>query len=174
MSIFKRLFGSSDKLDNDSKANKPDIEKLLKSENLNNSVIELDNYICQLCCWGRRLDRLNEAQMVFFFNQNLEREINNGGFNQYFRNSSGDFANKTINSLEAIKAITTVEILRKAINQFPNNNVPTERKDRSELVDQIEEKANPIWEQLDQKFFEYADNLNALNIDFIRLHKDKF
>jgi hypothetical protein len=167
MSIFKKLFGSSDKPDTNSKTSKPDIEKLLNSDNINKSIIELDNYVS-------RLDELNEKQQVFLFNQNLEREVNNGGFNQYFRNSSGDFANETLKSLEDIKAFTTADILRKAIDQFPNNKVPKVSTDRIKVIDQIEEDANPVWEQLDQKFFEYADNLNALNLDFVRLHKDKF
>ena len=77
-----------------------DIEKLLTSDNTTESIIELDKYICQLCAWGDELNKLTEPQQNFYFNQNLEREINNGGFNQYFYNSAGDFAHETIDSLK--------------------------------------------------------------------------
>ena len=80
---------------------KPDIEKLVNSENKNKSIIELDNYICALCNWGDEIDNLTEQQKNFYFNQELEREVNNGGFYQYFLNSSGTFAYETINSLRS-------------------------------------------------------------------------
>ena len=59
---------------------KPVIEELLKAEDTNNSIIELDNYICELCQWGEDVNQLTDPQKIFFFNQNLEREVNNGGF----------------------------------------------------------------------------------------------
>lgn len=39
---------------------------------------------------------------------------------------------------------------------------------RQKILEQIEEKANEIWEELDQRFFEYEDDLNLLNIDYIK------
>ena len=174
MSIFKRLFGNSKDNKKNSGHGKPDIEKLLSSENINNSIIEMDNYVCKICAWGDEIEKLTEEQKYFYFNQELEREVNNGGFNQYFLNSSGDYSHETVKSLLAIKAYKTVELLQKAIDQFPDKKVPNNRERRLEIVGQIEERANPIWEQLDQTFFEYADNLNALNMEFIRQHRDNF
>ena len=83
MSIFKKIFGGSDKTGNNSSGKKPDIEKLLAYDNINKSIIELDTFICELCAWGDNLEKLTEQQKIFFYNQNLEREVNNGGFNQY-------------------------------------------------------------------------------------------
>jgi hypothetical protein len=94
------------------------LDSLLSSDNLNSSVIELDNFICELCEWGDNVDALTEAQRNFYYNQNLEREINNGGFNQYFINSSGDFVHETINSLRTIGAHHTADILQAAIDSF--------------------------------------------------------
>jgi hypothetical protein len=104
----------------------------------------------------------------------LEREINNGGFNQYFFNSSGDFAHKTVQSLQTIGANKTADILQKAIDQFPNSNVPEDRTERQEILEQIQETADVVWEDLDQKFFSYEDDLNTLNIEFVRKNRDKF
>jgi hypothetical protein len=174
MGIFNKIFGGSDKTDNNSRGKKPDIEKLLASDNINKSIIELDNFICELCAWGDNLDKLTEQQKNFYYNQNLEREVNNGGFNQYFLNSSGNFAHETINSLKTIKADKTAEILQKAIDLFPNKTVPKNRIERQELIEKIEETSNPIWDELDQKFFVYEDNLNSLNIQYIRQNKENF
>jgi hypothetical protein len=150
------------------------LDSLLSSDNLNDSVIELDNFICELCEWGDNIETLTEAQKHFYFNQNLEREINNGGFNQYFTNSSGDFAHETIKSLRVIGANHTADILQSAIDQFPDKNVPRDRDERTEIVGQIEETANEKWEELDQKFLEYKDDLNSLNIEYVKKHRTEF
>ena len=63
---------------------------------------------------------------------------------------------------------------QKGIDQFPNGNVPEDRIERQEILEQIQEKADLIWEELDQKFFTYEDDLNKLNIEFIRKNKNKF
>ena len=174
MSIFKRLFGKSDSINEKSSEKKIDIEELLLSENINNSIIELDNYICELCVWGEKPDNLTTEQKNFFFNQNLEREINNGGFYQYLFNSSGDFAHETIKSLKIIGADKTATILQQAIDQFPDKIVPKNRTERQEILEKIEETANEIFEDLDQKFLVYEDDLNTLNIEFVRQNKNKF
>jgi len=141
---------------------------------VNSSIIELDNYIGELCLYGDEMEKLTEQQKQFYYNQCLEREINNGGLNQYFFNSSGNFAHLTVLSLRAINANTTADILQKAIDQFPKKEVSQYRTERQVILEQIEEVANPIWEQLDQKFFVYEDDLNLLNIEFVRQNKDKF
>lgn len=174
MNIFKKLFGASEKSENKSNNKKIDIENLLSSADINGSIIEFDNYIGELCSYGDKIDKLTEQQKQFYYNQCLEREINNGGFSQYFFNSSGDFANNTIQSLLIIGANKTADILQNAIDQFPNGNVPEDRIERQEILEQIQEKADLVWEELDQKFFTYEDDLNKLNIEFIRKNKNKF
>ncbi|WP_113654780.1 DMP19 family protein [Pedobacter namyangjuensis] len=150
------------------------LETLLSSDDTTESIIELDNFISELCSYGENMDKLTEPQKQFYYNQCLEREINNGGFNQYFINSSGDFAHQTIQSLIAIGANTTADILQKAINQFPDKKVPQDRNERIEIVEQIEETATEIWEELDEKVFDYEDDLNTLNLSFVRQHKSDF
>ena len=120
------------------------------------------------------MEKLTEEQKLFYYNQCLEREINNGGFNQYFLNSSGDFAHKTVKSLQTISAKKTADILQRAIDQFPNSIVPEDRAERQEILEQIQETADIVWEELDQKFFNYEDDLNTLNIEFVRKNTDKF
>ena len=171
MSFFKKLFGGDNKNKDD---NKPDIDALLSSPDINNTIIEIDNYVCKLCSWGDTLDRLTEPQKTFYFNQNLEREINNGGLNQYFYNSSGNFAHETLASLRKIGANKTADILQEAIDQFPNSAAPKVRAERQTILEQIERRAHQVWEQLDQKFYKYEDKLNDLNIDYIKQNSSSF
>jgi len=150
------------------------LEALLLSDNTNTSIIELDNFIGELCAYGDEMETLTEPQKLFYYIQCLEREVNNGGFNLYFINSSGEFAHQTIQSLKLIGANTTADILQKAIDQFPDKKVPQDRDERNELVEQIEATANEVWNELDQQFYEYIDDLNTLNINYVRQHKAFF
>lgn len=165
------MSNNSDKKSGDQKL---DIDRLLLSSDKNKSIIEFDNYICKLCVWGDELDKLTEPQKNFYYNQELEREVNNGGFNQYFSNSSGVFALETVMSLKLIGADKTADLLQNAIDQFPNKTIPNGRDERQEVLERIQEKANEVWNKLDQKFFAYEDDLNTLNIEYVRQNKDKF
>jgi hypothetical protein len=147
---------------------------LLSAENINGSIIEIDNFLGDLCSYGDDLNLLTEPQKQFYYNQCLEREVNNGGFNQYFYNTSGNFAHQTIQSLRSIGAIATADILQKAIDQFPDKSVPVDRDERIELIEQIEESAKEKWDELDQSFFQYKDDLNTLNLNFVRQHQEYF
>jgi len=150
------------------------LEKLLKAENLNGSIIEIDNFVSELCQWGEDLEKLTEPQTNFYFNQCLEREVNNGGFNLYFTNSSGRYAHQTVETLKLIGANKFAKILQKAIDQFPNKTVPQDDEERQEIVEQIEEKSDEVWNKLDDKFYEYPEDLNQLNINYIMQNKDFF
>ncbi|HMC84595.1 MAG TPA: DMP19 family protein [Chitinophagaceae bacterium] len=152
----------------------PNLDSLLSSDDVNASIIELDNFIGELCDYGDDYNNLTEQQRLFYLNQNLEREINNGGFEQYFRNSSGDNAHETILSLKAIGAYKTADILQQAIDQFPNKQVSKVREERIKSIEQIEEVVNEVWNKLGQKFFKYEDDLNALNIAYVKKYKDFF
>jgi hypothetical protein len=171
MNLFKKLF----KRNNDTnKRPGPDIDELLKSTDINGSIIELDNYIAGVASYGDTVEELTPPQRNFFFNQNFEREVNNGGFNQYFINSGGGFAHETITSLQSIGANKTAAILQHAIDQFPGSKVPKDRDERHETVRQIEDEADKVWGDLDQKFFKYEDNLNALNIAYVKANRNSF
>ena len=149
-------------------ANYPELEKLLESNEIDDVLISLDNYINELCEFGENLNVLTKQQMNFFLNQNFEKEINNGGLNQFFYNSSGEFSFETIQSLNEIKAVYTATILEKAICQFPSNNVPKDRDSREEIIEEIEDSANESWEVIDSKRYENEDNLSELNLTYIK------
>ncbi len=149
------------------------LDTLLVSENINGSIIEIDNFVCDLCVYGDELENLTEPQKQFYFIQNLEREVNNGGFEQYFSNSSGDNAHETILALVSIGALKTVNILQQAINEFPDHKVPVDRDKRQEMMEHME-NAEAVWDILDQRFFKYDDDLNTLNIQYVERNKDLF
>jgi hypothetical protein len=55
------------------------IDDLLNWKDVNRIIIELDDGIIELCGYGEMLESLSDPQKTFFFNQRLEKEVNNGG-----------------------------------------------------------------------------------------------
>lgn len=151
-----------------------DINDLNNPSDVNTAIIEMDNYIGELCAYGEEMEKLNEAQQIFYLNQCLEREINNGGFNQYYCNSSGNFAVETVESLKAIGADKTAEILSHANSIFPDGQVPKDQEQRIKMIDAIDEAGNEKWQQLEDRFMTYEEDLNSLNMNYIHSNKDKF
>ena len=152
--------------------NKPDIQALVDSGDATTAVIELDDYVSQLCEFGERMDELSVPQRVFYLNQNLEREVNNGGFHQFFFNLSGDNAEETIGTLEAIGAHKTAELLRQAIAAFPDAKVPKDPDERQ--VSMLNAFRDGAFNDLDEKFFAYEDPMTDLNFDWIRKNAEAF
>jgi hypothetical protein len=73
----------------------------------------------------------------------------------------------------AVAAYSTIEILQKEINEFPNQLVPIERNERQEVMENLE-NAQAAWEILYRQFFKYEDDLNALNIQYVKANKELF
>lgn len=152
--------------------NKPDIQKLIGSGDATSTVIELDNFVSQICDHGGRIENLTASQRVFYLNQSLEREVNNGGFHQFFFNSSGDHADETVGALDSIGALRTAELLREAISQFPAGKVPRDPDERQVLM--VDSLSNGAFEDLDEKFYAYEDPLTDLNFEWIRKNVGEF
>lgn len=72
--------------------------------NKNEFVIAVHERICHKCCDGERMERLSKEERIFYVVQQLEIEVNNGGFSQFFFNSSGDFANELYDAFMAVGA----------------------------------------------------------------------
>ncbi len=94
-------------------------------------------------------------------------EVNNGGFNQYFYNSSGDHSADAIEALNNIGAIQTKELLQDAINKFPNSNVPSNRDERIKILNKIDPD-NSIFNDLDSRFYDLSEDLENLTIQYIK------
>jgi len=57
-------------------------------DNKNQFLIAMNGWLCRKCNYGEDIEKLSDAEKVFYINNLLESEVNNGGFSQYFYNSS--------------------------------------------------------------------------------------
>lgn len=91
----------------------------------------------------------------------LESEVNNGGFHQFFLNSSGELVPETLEALTAIGANATRRLLEQAVAiAFPNGYPTIAGRLQEELADlnNVSEDLEP----LESKFFMYVDPLSDL------------
>ena len=137
----------------------------------NNFVVDMWDTVCEKCEYGDDIERLNEHERVFYVTQILEQEVNNGGFFQFFYNSSGDFSNELVDAFAKIGAFKTAEICKKALAVF-NGNVPTDRNEREDLLDELD--CEDSLSECDDEFYEYEDHLEELNYTYIMEHRSFF
>jgi uncharacterized protein DUF4375 len=91
----------------------------------------------------------------------LESEVNNGGLNQYFFNSSGQNCFATLRLLQVTGKTHTVAILQAAIKAINPNNLPEkeliEKLRKREVSELDDDKVNAKLDSLDNEFLEYPD-----------------
>ena len=93
--------------------------------------------------------------------EELEAQVNNGGFDQFFFNSAGNESEPTIRALEAIGAIRTAAIVRRACARFPGGMPPADWSARQELLERVSPDSE-AFEEEDAEFYEYNEDLAAL------------
>lgn len=159
-----------------------DLETVLQMDKEDMIVMEIDTYLNEKANYGQEIEKLNSSQRVLLIIENLEREINNGGFKQFYWNSSGDYAMETIDVLKQIGAKKTGEVVKKANDQFPNGVVPKDRNQRGDILGLISEKSYEKWNILDLTFYgpnketgEWEiDDIPNLLVKFVKANKSDF
>lgn len=93
-------------------------------------------------------DRLDERDRTIIAIWSLIGEVGNGGFSQFFYNSSGDWAIETVEALERIGANHVARIVRSVIADFPGGSPSPDRVVRHRQI-----AALPEDDELDEKWF---------------------
>lgn len=113
-------------------------------------------------------DALQPAEQVFFCVWTLEAEINSGGFEQFYLNSSGDIASQVVEALYAIDAPHTASIVERANALFGPSGPPANRDARLARLEAADPLLTEGLAKLDDQFLEYRDNLSELLARFMR------
>ena len=150
------------------------MEHIWSLADTNDFVIAMTEHLNNKTQYGDDMSVLSEAERIFYITQTLEMEVNNGGFSQFFYNSSGNFSNELVSAFTAIGANATAAVCQKAVAAF-GCDIPVDRNEREEMLDELEsEEIDEILEECDGAFYDYEDNLNELNYNFVMKNKDSF
>ena len=123
--------------------------------------------------WSEPFESLSEPERVFVAIWTLEADVNNGGFDQYYGNSSGDHAWFAPTALRAIGAETTAGIVEQANTAFGPDCPPASREAREDAIDALDEAVEEAWQRLDEAFYDYPDDLTGLLFRYVQDHQSE-
>lgn len=98
----------------------------------------------------------------------LITEVNNGGMDQYFHNSSGDFALETVGDLRLIGAPETAELVERGCKLFPEGKPARDTELRRKQMDKFSREQMISLDDLSNPFYDRSENLNALLLAYWR------
>jgi hypothetical protein len=116
----------------------------------------------------------SDQQKVFSAVWELESQVNNGGFGQYFFNSDSDIIAHAPAALRAIGAQKCAALVERALRLVFPSDPPTEHNARLELLDALDDDGREELEAFDRAFFGYPDNLTDLLYRYVRQHAENF
>ncbi|MBA4745826.1 MAG: DMP19 family protein [Muricauda sp.] len=115
-------------------------------------------------------------QVVWLINE-LEAEVNNGGYLQFFTNSSGRYADETLDALKLIGATYNHKFLKSAFQVLSKHSDPPNHlhdkinsKKLYQFIDFPKLHSNPELQnemyEIDKKFYQSKENLSKLKMDY--------
>lgn len=117
------------------------------------------------------LARLSADEQRYFAVSLLEGEVFNGGFEQFFSNSSGDYYHLAVAGMEEIGALSALTIAKEAAEAVFGSSGPSiDREERRQIMypkpSQLSEvsarfRQSSRLEFLDKQFWEDADHLSG-------------
>jgi hypothetical protein len=131
---------------------------------------------------GRQYDR--EVQIVralapgvraLYVTWLVDGEVNNGGFNQYFWNTRGELAEEAVTGFMLFGAAHHAALMQEAIQARAQEAPEMERFREDNTLESFSESyEHTKLGELDEKFYELAENLSELRLDLVRRRPDLF
>lgn len=133
---------------------------------------------------GFVFDRLEEAQddltalpapvrnylLVRFFTD----EVNNGGYPQFYFNSSGDYAGQTVTALEEVGATSAARFLRQTNALFGKQGPSPSRETRQKQLARIADRLERLRERYEKEFYSREENTEKLLQLYAVKHREHF
>lgn len=117
-------------------------------------------------------ENLTEEEHVVLAIEALEREVNNGGYDQLFINSSREYAPLFVAALNRIGCTETAALTQHAIDILGIEGPVT-----VEAIDRVMEEENEARDQklgdCDDRYYEAAEDLAFPLLEFIKNNRDK-
>ncbi len=124
----------------------------------------------------KNIQGLSPGQQAFWSTWVLEGEVNNGGFNQFYFNSSGQYSKMAEVGFKTIGAEKFADLTIRANNIYNENKERLEEFDDGTMESFSESyKDNPL-NELDTEFYALGEteSISGLRIKYIRDHVSEF
>lgn len=136
-----------------------EIENFWKEENDEELVYRLYDYIQKKSYNFLKVENLNEVEKNIMILTDLDGEVNNGGFEQFFFNSRGEYNDSLVKAATAVNASETAGLSAKALDIISRRLL---KDQESDLLDK----------ECDTPFYDKSENLTALIAEYARKNKD--
>jgi hypothetical protein len=115
---------------------------------------------------------LSESEKRYFAVGVLDGDVYNGGFEQYFFNSSGAYFEYALLGLEEMGAVQSLALLKRAkLALFDDENIPEDTGERREMILKRESDARlRLLEELDNQFWKDPDDLFTKSAAYAKMY----
>jgi hypothetical protein len=105
----------------------------------------------------------------------VEAEVNNGGFNQYFWNSGGEFAEDAVQGFDLMGVPALARLTERAIAIRARDAARMAAFKQRDTIEAFSEsyEGNPL-NELDEEFYNLEDGLSQARVRFIRKNPELF
>lgn len=117
---------------------------------------------------------LSAGQKLYVDVLELDSEIVNGGFSQYFVNSSGDHWRNALEGLQAMGFDELTKIFREAISRFPNGEPSNNRKLRQKQLARLARRDEDVFDALDTRYYESKESVDVFTARFVIRNANDF
>lgn len=105
----------------------------------------------------------------------LEAEVYNGGFNQYFFNSAGQFVREALEGCRVFGAVQHAALLEEAIAIYQEEEeLHSKVKEEGTLEAFSQSYEETRLNEVDTRFYSMDENMSQLRVQYIRSHVEQF
>lgn len=117
-------------------------------------------------------EKLTDEERVVLAVEALEREVNNGGFEQFFLNSSREFTPIVVDALRRIACNATAELTEEAIGVLGIEGPVTVEAVESVMDDKNEDVDDRLG-NCDDRYYELEEDIAGALLDFIKSNRSE-
>ena len=114
---------------------------------------------------------LTSEERVILAVEALEREVNNGGYDQFFVNSSREYAGVIVDALRRINCPKTAEITHKALQIVQSAPMTDEEIENGDWALEENEDCHEALEECDSLYYEGPENIGGSLFAFIKANR---
>jgi len=96
---------------------------------------------------------LTECDRIILLVWCFAGQVDNGGFAQFFFNSTGAHARETVEALREMGSRVSASLLEQAISLFPDGAVPFDLDERNDVMQAFPAEVGGLFEKLDRDYF---------------------
>lgn len=120
------------------------------------------------------LEELSQEEQAFLLVYWMSGQIGNGGFAQFFFNSTGEYALETLDALLTVGATGAAALLQRVVDLFPGGQPSRDEFERNDVIDTWSDKEEALLNEVDDAFLAQQKALDSLLVQYVRDHQGKF